>query len=79
MMSFVKRNLFHSHLFCPFLLMERVTMGGTSILVQGNEVHVSVCVVYVFVLAKTRQEERTDGGKKEKGEQRGVCLYSEPV
>ena len=34
---------------------------------------------YVFVLAETRQEERTDGGRKEKGEQRGVCLYSEPV
>ena len=33
---------------------------------------------YVFVLAETRQGERTDGGKKEKGEQRGVCLYSEP-
>ena len=40
---------------------------------------ISIDGMYVFVLAETKQEERPDGGKREKREQRGVCLYSEPV
>lgn len=59
-MSLVSRSLFHSHCFCPCVLMERVTIGATSLLTQENETYASM---YVFVAAKTRPEERADGEK----------------
>lgn len=47
-------------------------MGRITILTQENEVHVSACT------QKQSRKKRRDGGKKEKGEQRGVCLCCEP-
>lgn len=71
--SFVQRNLFfpHFHLLCPVLLMLWGNKGWNIYPRTGTRV-VYVCV-WVSMLVKTREEERTDG------EQRGICLYSKPV
>lgn len=78
MMSFVSRSLFHSHCFCPRLLMKTNNRCNIYTHTVKGDVCEGVCVyVVVFVPAKTRQEERYKSEKEKR--ERGVCLCREPV